>query len=235
MKILTIEPVEKFAKDFINVVPASEFIPEWYRKSDSKVKGFDMEALPAPPFSLTSTYKKCSPFFDALSIGYIAYLTADIEVTKKPDGMPYVVFRTNRTIVTEHSNEQWEGLPCPEGYSYYVYKWHNQHVLKTPKDYSMLFTNPFNRFDLPFQTITGIVDTDKYNLTVHFPFFIKNSFTGIIKSGTPICQMIPIKRDAWKREILEYEDGKYEINHEKYRSVIKRAYKNLFWQRKEYR
>ena len=64
--------------------------------------------------------------------------------------------------------------------------------IKLPKDYSLLFLSPINRFDLPFLSITGIVDCDMYTGTVHFPFFIKNSFTGIIEKGTPIVQIIPI-------------------------------------------
>lgn len=232
MNTLIIQPAEEFAEDFLNIVPASSFIPEWYRKSEGNFEGYpDL----FPDGGSTSTYKKCSPFFDALSLGYIVYLTADIQVTKQNNGMPYITKRVTRSIISEHSNDQWSGLPCPEGYAPYVYKWHNQHILNTPKGYSLLFTNPFNRTDLPFQTLTGVVDTDVYNLTVHFPFFIKESFVGIIKNGTPICQIIPIKRDAWQREIKEYQKGLYEKNEEKLKSVIKRAYKTLYWHKKEYK
>lgn len=234
-KILKIRPNEEFADNFINIAPASEFLPEWYRNSPSKISGQPGELVQGNPSATSSTYKKCSPFLDAITSGYIVYLSADIEITKQENNMPLIQWRTQRKIVTQHDPDQWEGLPCPEGYFGFVFKWHNQHVINTPEGYSMLFVKPQNRFDLPFETISGIVDTDKYNISVHFPFFIKNSFTGIIKAGTPICQMIPIKRDSWKIQHLKYDKNLSIKNIENFKSVIKRSYKNLFWQRKEYR
>jgi hypothetical protein len=91
-----------------------------------------------------------------------------------------------------------------------------------------------NRFDLPFISVNGVVDTDKYNLNVQFPFFIKDNFTGIIEKGTPIVQIIPIKRESWAREVKPY-DQNANIKLEKFLSTIKRSYKNNFWVKKDYR
>lgn len=238
-KKIKIVPMEKHSDSFINIAPASDFIPEWYRKSSNKIEGesniLDSELAVTNTSVTTSTYKKCTPFYDALTAGYMVFLTADLEVSRKPDGLPYLMWRTDRLIITEHTLQQWKGLPCPEGYSSYVYKWHNQFAIKTPKNYSMLFLNPSNRFDLPFQTINGIVDTDSYDLQIHFPFFIKNNFKGVITKGTPIAQIIPIQRESWKREIEKYDDNKKHVALENFRSTIKRSYKNNYWQRKEYK
>jgi hypothetical protein len=87
---------------------------------------------------------------------------------------------------------------------------------------------------LPFTTITGFVDSDIYNLPIQFPFFIKKGFTGIIEAGTPIAQMIPIKRNNWKIEVKKENSEKFNILSEKYLSTIKRSYKNNFWFRKKY-
>jgi hypothetical protein len=234
-KTIKIIPQEEFSENFVNIEPASKFLPEWYRKSESQIKGTDTELSIYRPSVTNSTYKKCTPFLDAMTVGYIAFLTADIEVTQKPDGSPFIMWRTSRHIITEHNYEQWEGLPVPEGYHMFVYKWHNQFGLKTPEGYSLLFTSPFNRFDLPFKTISGLVDTDEYNLAVHFPFFIKKGFTGIINKGTPICQIVPIKNDNWNRSIDEFDKTGSFLKEERYNSRIKRSYKNSFWKRKEYK
>jgi hypothetical protein len=234
-KKLIIQPVEEIGDHFINIKPASEFIPEWYRKSDSTIPGFKTRLIPEEPGITTSTYKRCTPLFDAMTAGYMMYLTADIEVTKRDNGLPYIMWRTSRKIITEHSDEQWAGLPAPEGYSKFVYKWHNQHRLKVPKGYSLFFTTPINRFDLPFLNVSGFVDNDSYDLPVHFPFFIRDSFTGIIEKGTPICQIIPIKRDSWSREVLSYSKKITTLNGEKFFSTIKRSYKTNFWKKKEYK
>jgi hypothetical protein len=234
-KKIVITPREKYSENFFNIVPASEFVPEWYRKSPGKYSFAKSEIDPLDRISVTSTYKKCTPFFDALTAGYMVFLTSDIEVVKKDDGQPFIQWRTTRRIITDHSDIQWEGLPCPEGYSKHVYKWHNQFNINVPKGYSLLFLNPINRFDLPFMTITGIVDCDNFKLPVHFPFFIKDSFSGIIEKGTPIAQIIPIKRDLWERKHEKYDEDESMIMPEKYFSTIKRAYKNTVWERKEYK
>ena len=234
-KKFLITPIEAGSENFFNITPSSEFIPEWYRKSVNKIPGTNSELLINNPSVTTSTYKKCTPFFDAITAGYMMYLTADIEVIKKEDGLPYIMWRTKRKIITEHSLNQWEGLPCPDGYSPFVYKWHNQFNIKLPKDYSLMFLSPINRFDLPFLTITGIVDCDMYNGIVHFPFFIKNSFTGIIEKGTPIVQIIPIKREYWKKEHGSYDVKNGLLYREEFLSTIKRSYKKNYWHKKEYK
>jgi hypothetical protein len=234
-KKFLITPMEEGAEHFFNIKPSSEFIPEWYRKSVGQMPGTNSELLISDPSVTTSTYKKCVPFFDAITAGYMVSLTADIEVIKQENGLPYIMWRTERTIITEHSSNQWEGLPCPDGYSSFVYKWHNQFNIKLPKDYSLLFLNPINRFDLPFLTVTGIVDCDTYTGTVHFPFFIKNSFTGIIEKGTPITQIIPIKREYWEKEHASYDVKNALFHKEKFFSTIKKSYKKNYWHKKEYK
>ena len=234
-KKFLITPIEEKANHFFNIKPSSEFIPEWYRKSGSQVTGANSELFLGEPSATNSTYKKCTPFFDAITAGYMMYLTADIEVIKKENNMPYIMWRPERKIITEHSLEQWEGLPCPDGYSPFVYKWYNQFNIKLPKDYSLMFLSPINRFDLPFLTITGIVDCDMWTGSVHFPFFIKNSFTGIIEKGTPITQIVPIKREYWKREYGKYDAENVFLNQQKVFSTIKRSYKKNYWHKKEYK
>lgn len=233
-KILKIISEEVNASEFVNIEPAKNFIPEWYRLSSSTIDGTRTELFKTSPRVTTGTYKKCSPFYDAMTSGYIAFLTSDIEISKNQDETQTVSYRTNRIIVTEHDLGQVKGIPVPNGYSPIVLKWHNQFTISTPKEYSLLFTNPINRFDLPFYTITGVVDTDNYNLPIHYPFFIKKDFSGIIEKGTPIAQIIPIKRDNWSRELEEYNMEKSNAKYDKYFSTIKRSYKNNFWVKKEY-
>ena len=130
--------------------------------------------------------------------------------------------------------DQWNGLHIPDNCHNFVYKWENNFIIKTPKKYSTLFTHPHNRFDLPFYTLSGVVDTDRYVGPVQFPFFIKNNFTGVIKAGTPLAQMTFFKRERWFRKI--YKDKKEYLKKMQFKflSTIDRPYKNLFWEKKEY-
>ena len=64
-----------------------------------------------------------------------------------------------------------------------------------------------NRPDSRFTCISGIVDCDGHKEYVNFPFFFNTpNYTGIVKAGTPLVQVIPIKRDELmkKHTMLEW-------------------------------
>ena len=236
MKKVKIIPLGSKSSLCVNVEKATSHIPDWYKTSKQKIKGLEnFSLIPHDPQTTTSTYKKCSPFLDALSNGYIFYLCQDIEVIKKDDGSPYILWRRDDLApVTSHSNGQWEGFPYPENCHDFVYKWQNYFIIKTPKRYSTLFTHPHNRFDLPFYTLSGVVDTDKYNLTVQFPIFLKKDFVGIIKAGTPLAQITFFKREHWIKSIKKYNKDFIEKEVFNFFSNIERSYKKFVWQKKQY-
>ena len=82
MQYLQIIPMEKYASEFPSIYPAKNFVPEWFRKSPGRMNGDTSEVHRKYPSATTGTYKKCVPFFDAMTAGYIVVLTADIEVIK---------------------------------------------------------------------------------------------------------------------------------------------------------
>ncbi len=73
-----------------------------------------------------------------------------------------------RSPISFHDPSQVEGSPffAPDRF---IIKFTNFWTIEAPKGYSVLFAHPANRADLPFTTITGLVDSDLYkdNL-VHF-------------------------------------------------------------------
>lgn len=184
----------------------------------------------------SGTYKKCTPFLEAITLGYMAVLTSDIDISIKEDNYPEISYKkfVGRNIITSHSQEQWFGMEPPLFHYPHIYKWQQEVYLKTPKGYSTLFTHPLNRLDLPFTTISGVVETDLYNIPTHFPFWLKYGFEGIVKKGTPICQIIPFKRDNYKIKNGEYSEKDSIVNMSKFQSIIDRAYKNMFWVKKRY-
>ena len=206
MKKIKIIPANENALFAINIDKSTNHVPEWYKKSPQKIKGLEKFLLyPNQPVQTTSTYKKCSPFLDALTNGYIFSLSQDVEVKKDDNNNPILLWRNDAlNAISVHNNEQWKGLVHPKDCYEFLYKWENHFIIKTPKKYSTLFTHPHNRFDLPFYTLSGIVDTDKYNIPVQFPFFLKNDFVGIIPAGTPVAQMTFFKRNHWFRNVKKY-------------------------------
>jgi hypothetical protein len=77
-------------------------------------------------------------------------------------------------------------------------KFLNYWMIKVPPEYSLLFVPPLNRTEKRFTLFSGIVDAPYPEREyVNFPFtFEQAGFSGIISAGTPLAQVIPIRKDA---------------------------------------
>jgi hypothetical protein len=196
--------------------PASKLLPEWFRKLPGVAEGID-------------TIKKCMPFLDSMTSGYMLVLAADVYF----DGAG-VQQIAKQEMVSTHAKSQLGDMQIPREYSKQPYKWNNFFLVKTPKGHSTLFTHPMNRIDLPFYTLSGIVETDSFGLPTNFPFFIKKDFVGVIPAGTPIAQALPFKRSDWKHQVEDKKQTKLPV----YRFTMHNPpfgfYKKHFWSRKKY-
>jgi hypothetical protein len=206
-------------------------IPSWYKKIPLYAGGETKIKLQNS--SPNTSIKACSPFLDAMSSGYYISLESDVLVSWE-NGQPSFQWRTLGPMVESHHPEQHAGFPVPDEYFNQGFKWVNEFFIEMPEGYSMFFMHPSNRIDLPFHSLSGFVDLDKYTGVVHFPFLIKNNFSGVIEKGTPIIQMIPVKREKWESQSLEYSKDLGIQRDHKFASKIVRSYKNQFWQKKEY-
>jgi len=181
--------------DFIELPkPAIKYIPDWYKKTKPSIESDSKKAE-----DLT-TFKHCIPFLDVLSSGYIFELWQDVEVEQENVETPYLYWKkANSQIFSSKPDGAIGNMPIPEGYNKTVYSFHHNLYLKTPPGYSVLITQPFNRTDLPFYALGGVVDTDiKPMFPGQYPVFLKKGFDGIIGRGTPILQIIPFKREPWE-------------------------------------
>ncbi len=129
------------------------------------------------------------------------------------------------------------GIPHYSGFDPLFFAWKSHWGVKTPKGYSAIFTHPINRFDLPFITTTGIMDTDKWGIWGNQPFSLKSGWEGVIPAGTPIIQIIPFKRENWKSEIDKTGllTKWANIENTKRQSKFRGYYKNNFWQKKSFK
>jgi hypothetical protein len=196
--------------------PSSRFLPEWYRKLNPVVEGVE-------------SIKKCIPFLDSMTSGYMITLSADVYF----NGESFEQV-SKRSVVSEHLLSQVDGISLPEEYNRQPYKWGNMFLIQTPKGYSTMFTHPFNRIDLPFYALGGVVETDKFPVPVNFPFFIKKDFRGIIPAGTPIAQAIPFKRDDWEMTLDEESGIDVPPDYFNHANPPFNYYKRKFWKRKRY-
>jgi hypothetical protein len=209
--------------------PASKLVPEWYKNTNSYTNG---ERKPVGNGNTSATIKRCMPVFDAITAGYIIESPADVFVSIK-DGDQWFEW-SDFGLISFHPVTQAPNHPDKKPFSYP--KWNNPWSITTPKGYSTLFVQPFHRESV-FTILPGIVDTDQYTPPVNFPFVINDpTFEGLIPKGTPIAQVIPIKRDSWNMQLGKQKDLESQSRvTKKLQSKFFDRYKSMFWTRKEYR
>lgn len=210
-------------------MPASKFLPNWYKQMPSYSDDVDGKKKPHPDYLTTASIKRCVPVFDAISAGYLITTAVDIYVSQV-DGRPWFQW-TQGNYISFHANQQLSLHPTSTGAD--APKINNFWGIKTPIGYSCLFVPPLHR-DNQIVIFPGIVDTDTYHVPTNFPFSLANpKFEGIIPKGTPFVQVIPFKRENWKSEHLK-SAKLIESQKTKIVTVFFDAYRKLFWQRKTY-
>jgi hypothetical protein len=219
--------------------PSKEYMPEWFKDmKPSFINKFGF--LKAGP-------TRCMPLLDSFTSGYIHELIVDVEVINKgkdPEtGKDLIEYKWAgmegsklRPLITrQEENGAPYSIPKFDGYHDVEFQWYTMWDAKTPKGYSTFYHHPNNRFDLPFQTFSGIIDTDNWWGAGPIPFILKEGFEGIISAGTPIIQFTPIKRESWESKAEEFDLAK-KIKEE---IVVKKyffgGYKKEHWIRKEFK
>jgi hypothetical protein len=77
--------------------------------------------------------------------------------------------------------------------------------MKLPEGYSAIFTQPFNRFDLPFMSSTGIMDLDTGIGPGAVPFAVKDGFNGFkIQNNEPEDYVKKIQLLSENKNILQF-------------------------------
>ena len=177
-------------------LPSKKLIPEWFKK--------------IPPYNEDDwTVKKCVPFIDAMGAGYTILSHIDIVLYQTPDKEVRIWHSDDKMKelyqrwppIETHPAKQFPNSPMT-GYS--MIKYMSPWIIETPPEYSTLFLPPHNRLDLPIVPVVGLVDTDSYFNQVNIPFIHTHMEPDekkhLIPAGTPMCQIIPFRREEWKSE-----------------------------------
>ena len=163
--------------------------------------------------------------------GYIIQTTQDIIVEQR-DGAPFfhwsdglgIEFHVPSQIATHSRSSQ--SVP----------KWMNPFGVQTPRGYSTMFIPPVNQDQAAFIPFSGMVDTDKFIQPVNFPFLLADpQFEGLVPAGTPLVQLIPIKRENWANKYHSGETEEIDRAKRLKNSVFQHGYKMFFRQPKSYR
>jgi hypothetical protein len=214
-------------------------IPEWFKNIPHTHNKF--------------TIKGCMPFLDSLTTGYVLGLPQDFLLMHNfyEDGVPRSRFEpsipeqmeglniNHKKDIQEHPVVQVQGSPLEKkNLNLPIHKVLNPWIIKTPPGYSCLFVPPLNNSDDRFSIVSGIVDTDQFNLEINFPFVVNGdkypTLNTFLKEGLPYVQIIPFKRDSWRMKIKE-KTKKDHVNFFKYLTKFWKEYRNKFWQKKQWR
>jgi hypothetical protein len=225
--------------------PSKSAIPEWFSSADKHKK------MPNGLYELSFvlkdgkqtvervlSWKSCPALLDAVISGYVLKTPVDIKIDKV-DGKPFISNIEECSYFCNMRGYQ-EGLPTPYGYEDLQLQWITNWVPQVPAGYTTMWTHPLNRFDLPFISISGFVDTESYTQRGKLPFFIKKDFQGTIPAGTPFVQIFPIKSESWEMDLKVYTEEEIKENDQKdYKATHRQdssrsSYKKSFWVKKQY-
>jgi len=180
--------------------PALLGLPEWFKTMPSKTYNPSVGED-------TLTVKKCPSFIDAMTYGFLIPSAVDLEIR---DGEFSWDFDTPAGLISEftpspidfHDPSQIPNTPLFDSDSFII-KFNCFWTIEAPPGYSLLFTHPANRTDLPFTTLTGLIDCDRFHDSpLNFPArWHDANFNGVLPKGTPIAQCIPVKREVWSGRV----------------------------------
>lgn len=182
--------------------PALQALPNWLREMPgaafSELHGRDVR-----------TVKQCPPFVDAMRHGFVMRLPCDVTVARGRFSwdwdLPSLAGESQpRSPLSFHVPEQVAGTPMATTHRSLI-KFNSFWTIELEPGYSLFATHPVNRDDLPFRTLTGLVDADRFTAVgILFPAaWTDTSFEGVLSAGTPVAQCFPVYREALS---LVFED-----------------------------
>lgn len=217
-------------------ISSNKTIPSWYLSQDRYIKNNNNQYALDESGAKIPNWKACPAIYDILSSGYMLRTPCDITFYVKNNNLEIKIHKRYADFIQKRS--EMHGFPAPEGYLKDHFAWWPDWGIRVPDGYSVLYSQPFNRFDLPFLNTTGIVDQDKVHVPGTIPFFIRKDWEGTIYKNTPYLQLFPFKRDDWESELLELSENdiyyKNIENSYSYRKPGGGVYLNQTWERRKY-
>jgi len=206
-----------------NPVPAIKMAPKYFKDVKPQISNY--------PGS--HTVKRCVPFLDALSLGFIIPLWCDIHVVAR-DGelsVDFAPFFPAPETLGSHSIEQMPNYPLSKlPYGKLLMKLINPWLIQTEPGVSCAFMSPLNHMETRFKILDGVVDTDTYYNNINFPFV----WTGgdgefFIPRGTPLVQVVPFRREETSLDVGKIDMEKRTLVRSVLGTKMKYGYKDHFW------
>jgi hypothetical protein len=174
-------------------VPARAALPDWLRKmpasAHSEIHGREIR-----------TVKQCPPFVDAMAYGVMILLPCDVTVDRGAFSWDWDVPAPTteghpRAPLSFHVASQLTGAPFARDGEAAI-KFNSFWTIECDAGWSLFATHPLNRDDLPFCTVSGLVDADRFHDGgINFPaMWTRPDFSGVLPKGTPVAQCFAVPR-----------------------------------------
>ena len=203
--------------------PATKNVPEWFKATNQ----WDGKIGTVP------TIKKCPPFLDAMTTGYIIPFCGDCKVTYTKDRHVQKSNTAFSLFLSSHVAGQYDTAPWKDKP---VLKFSSPWVIETPPGWSCLFVHPLNDTNSKFKMLSGVVDTDTYRVPVNFPFLLdlEPGETFEFTKDIAMVQVIPFQRKAWKAEISDANQVEWDSHTKILGDPGSDAYKKNFHVKKKF-
>lgn len=208
---------------------AKVYTPDWFKQ----IETFPFGKKYSNGKLLNKTAKLCMPFSDTFTTGYIQETWCEIAISRSGESFSYDY--TMEPTIMRHRDAT---TPISPEYINTEFTWCQPYGIQVPRGWSILITHPLNQHQLPFHTLSGIVDADSFHYSQFpnsLPFYLRQDFEGIIPAGTPMFQIIPFKREMWTSEIVRHDENKIEGGIAQIYKHFQGGYKNHHWNRKQYK
>jgi hypothetical protein len=217
---------ERQLEAFPHPEPANRFFPNYFAKLKPQLGSHPKDG----------TVKRCVPFLEALSFGYVIPLWADVYVQAERGGIK-IDFPENMPMgssLSPHGAQQINDHPLSETeHGNLPLKWHNPWGIQTDSGYSVLITGCLNHMEKRFKILDGVVDTDVYYNQINFPFiWTGGSGEFFIPKGTPLAQVIPFKRTEYSLEVCEVDGKAQSAVLATLGTHLRNGYKENYWHKK---
>lgn len=222
-------------------VPIMKTLPDWYRQADRHAKDpHTGEYWQMPEIGgKVPTWKACPAVFDIMASGYTYLTPCDLEFGEDAQGNIQCrpLDPKYRHFIIER--EPLPGFVHPPGYYLKHFAWWPDWSVELPEGYSAIYSQPYNRYDLPYLTTNGIIDNDKVRIPGSMPFFVLKGVSGVLPAGTPYAQIMPFKREHWEAEVdvsqtPEQMQARNDEEKARYRQPDGGVYLRDVWERRKY-
>jgi hypothetical protein len=242
MKTITFFSMMEGVADTYPIIEAAKAKPNWIesiRQHYKNQKFSDNEK--------TNHIYRCPGINDLVSTGFILTAPWDISIEPAPDGVDFrwgvPIANPEKyfpgSIITGHAPRNGlENLPARPGSVRTIVHLSTPWHIIVPDDLKFIMIPLPYPDSFEFEAQSGILDpsiSSELNCQIRW---LDNKTAGVIKAGTPLCQLIPLSEDKFKLVVRDKTENDEKwvsvrtyLNHCTFaprRNIIKNAYKKFF-------